>query len=137
MRALEHAARLERFPRRVAGSDAERRAASWPARELEASGREVVIEPVWGRPNWPLAHAWHMALALAGSLVEVSSPRVGGGLLLAALLFEFADAFTGRSPGRWLTRQSASQNVIALAPRADQKSNRKLRLVITANYDAG
>src|SRR5205823_940220 len=100
-------------------------------------GARVLIEQFWCRPNWRRTHAWHIALALAGSLTMVSSPRVGGALLLAALVFVLADALTGRSPGRWLTRQSASQNVVALPARDNHSSERNLRLVITANYDAG
>jgi hypothetical protein len=137
MRALEVAKALEGFSGRGAGTDAERRAAKWLARELEHGGREVAIEQFWGRPNWPLAHAWHVALALAGSLVEVSSPRTGGAMLLAALVFVLSDMFTGHSPGRWLTRQRASQNVVAL-PAPDRRSDTaSLRLILTANYDAG
>ncbi len=137
MRALQIAAKLEQFKGRSAGSDAERRAARWLADELGRDGREVVIEQFWCRPNWPLAHAWHVALALAGSLVEVSSPRVGGGLLLAALVFILVDVFTGQSPGRYLTRHRATQNVVA-APKADGRSSpADLRLLLTANYDAG
>jgi len=136
MRAREIAESLERFRRRGAGTDAERRAARWLAGELESTGREVLIEQFWCRPNWPLTHAWHIALAVAGSLTMVSSPRAGGALLLAALVFVLADEFIGQSPGRWLTRQSASQNVVAL-PRNSQASDQNLRLVITAGYDAG
>lgn len=137
MRALEIATRLEQFKGRGAGTDAERRAARWLADALAQDGREVEIEQFWCRPNWPLAHAWHAALALAGSLVEVSNPRVGGGLVLAALLFVLADVFTGRSPGRWLTRQRVSQNVVAAPLQSRQSPAGTLRLVLTANYDAG
>ena len=89
MRALEATAMLAAFERRGPGTDAERRAARRLARELSgpndpsdpndrsdpndpsAQGYKVTTEPFWCRPNWALAHAWHVALALAGSLVSV------------------------------------------------------------------
>jgi hypothetical protein len=117
MRATEAASRLESYAGRGPGTDAERRAARWLADELADGGREVAVETFWCRPSWALAHAWHVALALAGSLVSVASPRVGGALLLAALVFVVVDAITGASPGRRLTPARASQNVVAIAQR--------------------
>jgi hypothetical protein len=133
MGTADTVAGLAAFERRGAGSDAERRAARWLCSELEASGRDARLEPFWCRPNWPLAQLWHIALGLAGSLVAVSSPRVGGALLLVALLSVLADAVVGRSPGRRLSPERASQNVVSEAPTTDQR----VRLLITANYDAG
>jgi Peptidase family M28 len=126
---------LTGFERRGAGSDAERRAATWLAGELAAPEYPVRLEPFWCRPNWALAHAWHVALALAGSLVSVSAPSLGGALILLALLSALADEVLGISLGRRLTPERASQNVIA-APRGDDDPD-GVRLVITANYDAG
>ena len=137
MQAGHIASRLEQFPGRGAGTDAERRAAGWLAGELARGGRQISVETFWCRPNWALTHAWHAALALAGSLVSVSTPQVGGGLLLAALVFVVVDAMTGRSPGRWLTPQRASQNVVALPPARSNNDAPRLRLILTANYDAG
>jgi hypothetical protein len=135
MQASETAARLAGFGDRTPGSDAERRAAGWLADELAASGREVRVETFWCRPNWALAQSWHVTLALAGSLVSVGSPRVGIVLLVVALLAIVADAFTGISPGRRLTPERASQNVVAPAPQGGGQS--ATRLILTANYDAG
>ena len=126
---------LAEIERRGAGTDAERRAARSLGEELAASGREVAIEPFWCRPNWALAHVWHAALGLLGSLVAVGSPRVGGALILVALLSVIADALLGISPGRRLTPERASQNVIAPPP--DEGEAKRVRLIITANYDAG
>jgi hypothetical protein len=143
MRATETASRLERYAGRGAGTDAERRAAGWLAGELGGDGREVVVETFWCRPSWALAQAWHVALALAGSLVSVASPRLGGALLLAALVFVVLDALSGTSPGRRLTPARASQNVVAITPRApaiDPTADplaERTRLIVTANYDAG
>lgn len=136
MRAVETVAGLAAFERRGAGTDAERRAARWLARQLESPRRAVRIETFWCRPNWALAQAWHVALGLAGSLVSVGSPRVGGALVLAALLSLNADERLGVSPGRRLTREHASQNVIATPP-TKPTSQHAIRLIITANYDAG
>jgi hypothetical protein len=154
VRALEILRQLERFAGRGAGTDAERRAARWLADQLGEDGREAAVETFWCRPDWALAHAWHAALALAGSLVAVGSPRVGGGLLVAALAAIVCDALFGLSPGRWLTPERASQNVVApparraqrlLAPPRDHAASDAgeapqpppVRLILTANYDAG
>lgn len=134
MDAAETVTELTRFERRGAGTDAERRAALWLAGQLGGGGREALIEPFWCRPNWALTHMWHVALGLAGSLVSVSSPRVGGGLILLALLSVIADALLGFSPGRRLTLEHASQNVVS-PPLAGQRN--RVRLILTANYDAG
>jgi Peptidase family M28 len=133
MSTVDTVAGLSGFSRRGAGTNAERRAARWLCDELEKGGRDARLEPFWCRPNWALAQLWHVALGLVGSLVSVSSPRVGGALLLVALLSVIADAVTGRSPGRLLTPERASQNVVSEAP----DDERRVRLLITANYDAG
>jgi len=133
VQALDTAKRLERFKGRGAGSDAERRAALWLADELATSGRDVAVETFWCRPNWALAQAWHAALAMVGSLVMVASPRLGGGLLVAALVFIVFDAFLGVSPGRRLTPERASQNVVA---RPGEGPQHPIRLILAANYDA-
>lgn len=135
MRPLETVSALAAFERRGPGSDAERRAARWLAGELVAARYRVRIEPFWCRPSWALAHAWHVALALAGSLVSVSHPTLGLALLLIALLSIVADALIGVSPGRRLTPERASQNVVASPdPTAPTQA---ARLIVTANYDAG
>jgi len=135
MRAADIAKGLERFERRIAGSEAERRAANWLSDQLSSGGRETRIETFWCRPNWALAQAWHLLVAIAGSLVAVHHPRIGGALILIALIAVILDATLGISPGRRLTREHASQNIIAHAP-TGQRSKR-VRLIITANYDAG
>jgi hypothetical protein len=139
MRAAQTASRLEGFAGRGGGTDAERRAARWLADEIGAAGRESVVEPFWCRPSWAFAHAWHVALAIAGSLVAVASARVGGAMLLAALVFVILDELTGASPGRRLTPERASQNVIALPPPGPIAAGEgpRITLILTANYDAG
>jgi hypothetical protein len=142
MPAADTATALASFEGRGAGTDAERRAARWLAAQLEGAGRVVRIESFWCRPNWALAHSWHVLLALVGSLVSVSSPRVGGALVLAALISVIVDERLGVSPGRRLTLEHASQNVVSETTgratgqdRQDQAP--RVHLIITANYDAG
>jgi hypothetical protein len=134
MRPLEMTAMLAAIERRGPGTDAERRAARRLAQELTGAGYKVRTEPFWCRPNWALAHAWHVALALAGSVLSVSQPTVGAAMLGAALLSVLADGLTGVSPGRRLTPERASQNVVAQTAANDDTAT---RLIITANYDAG
>lgn len=135
MRPAELTRQLADFTGRGAGTDAERRAGLWLAERLRANGREVIVEPFWCRPNTALTHAWHAVLGLAGSLVAVSSPRVGAALLLVAALSVIADAVLGTSLGRRLTPESASQNIIGLPPKGTRK--RRVSIILTANYDAG
>lgn len=141
MRPAETIATLASFENRGAGSDAERRAAIELAsvldRERIVGRRETVLEPFWCRPNWALTHAWHAALGLAGSLVATTSARVGGAMVLVALLSLLADALTGVSLGRRLTPERASQNVISEGSPGPGDEHNRVRLVITANYDAG
>ena len=93
------------------------------------AGRSVRIEPFWCRPNWAATHAWHVLLGLIGSLVSVNSPRIGGAIVLAALLSVIVDERLGVSPGRRLTFERASQNVLAMpaqpeGPDDERTSNR-------------
>jgi hypothetical protein len=126
---------LADFAGRGGGTDAERRAGLWLAERLRANGREVIVEPFWCRPNTAMAHAWHAVLGLAGSLVAVSSARVGAALLLVAALSVIADVLLGVSLGRRLTPESASQNIVGLPPKGTRR--KRVSLVLTANYDAG
>jgi hypothetical protein len=155
MSVAETVAGLTAFPSRGAGTDAERRAAAWLAHEVASPGREVTVETFWCRPNRALAQAWHVALALAGSLVMVSHPTVGGALVLAALVCLALDALAGVSPGRRLTPEHASQNVVSVpasaadpaepadaadpadAAGAADLADRAVRVLVTAPYDAG
>src|SRR5262249_42310796 len=102
--------------------------------DLARPGRDVGIEPFWCRPNTAAAHTWHVALAIAGSLIAIPSHTVGAVLIAIALVSIVADATTGMSLGRRLTLEHASQNVVATSP---GKSAHPVRLIITANYDAG
>jgi hypothetical protein len=135
MAATETLSGLTAFTGRGAGTDAERRAAKWLAGELAHGRGRTRIETFWCRPNWALAHSWHVLLGLAGSLVSVGAPRVGGALILVALLSLLADVTLGWSLGRRLTPERASQNVI-FTPAAAQEGS-PVRLILTAHLDAG
>jgi hypothetical protein len=137
MRTEEMIDSLTGFRGRGAGTDAERRAALWLAGELRDRRREAELESFWCRPNWPLAHAWHVALGLAGSLLAVHHARLGAVLILVALLCELADHALGLSPGRRLTPERASQNVVSSPVVRDAGTEPRVRLIITANLDAG
>jgi hypothetical protein len=135
MSSAETVSGLAAFDQRGAGTDSERRAALWLADRLADSGREVLVETFWCRPNWALAQLWHGVLALIGSLVAVHNPRVGGVLVLVALMSTVCDAVFGTSLGRRLTPERASQNVVALPPVSARR--RRVALILTAGYDAG
>jgi Peptidase family M28 len=135
MPATQTAAQLTEFSRRGAGTNSERLAAAWLRDEAESGQREATIETFWCRPNWALAHSWHLLLGIAGSLVMVSNPTLGGALVLVGLVCILADWLTGRSPGRRLTPERASQNVVSHPPSAP--ADERLHLIVTANYDAG
>jgi hypothetical protein len=139
MSAADTLSGLSAFPGRGAGTDAERRAALWLAERAASPGRTARVQTFWCRPNRALAHAWHVALALAGSVVMVSDPTIGGALALAALACVALDAVTGVSPGRRLTPEHASQNVVSepVASDAASAAPAALALIVTAPYDAG
>ena len=142
MSAMQTAAQLTEFARRGAGTDAERRAALWLREETQSRRREATIETFWCRPNWALAHSWHLVLGIGGSLVMVSDPGLGGALVLVALISIVTDWLAGRSPGRRLTPERASQNVVgrslvAARPAAGPDAGEHICLIVTANYDAG
>jgi hypothetical protein len=118
--------------RRGPGSDAERRAARHLEGRLRELGRDVEVEPIEVRPAHQLTYAVLAIVSLAGSLVSVSSPAVGVGLGLAALLATLGEA-TGRLPlARRLTGRRASQNVVSRA-----SADRGATLILAAHYDSG
>ncbi len=139
MGAVETIHGLAAFERRAGGSDTERRAAGWLRGELQAGGSDVRIETFWCRPNSALAHASHIGLGLAGSLLTVASARIGGFLVLVALISLVADALLGVSLGRRLTPERASQNVVSTSGPGHRGTDAatRVRLIVTANYDAG
>lgn len=136
MDIAEVIARLSAVPGRGPGTDAERRAARWLQDEIRSTGREAELETHWVRPSWALAHAGHAALAVAGSVLAVRAP-VAGLVVLAAVLASVLLEGAGRSGLlRRLTLERATQNVVSPPPPGAADPAR-VRLVITAHYDAG
>ena len=133
MAAADTVAALTAFTGRGGGTDAERRAARWLAGAIAGRQRTAQVDTFWSRSDWAVAQAWHVALALAGSLISIGSPALGGALVLAAIACIVLDGLTGVSPGRRLSPERASQNIISPAPGPP----RAVRLIVCANYDAG
>jgi hypothetical protein len=138
MDALETVKGLAAFAARAPGSDAERRAARWLAKRLRDANRETETETQWVRPQWPVVYAFHVALAIAGSVVSVDQPAIGAGILGATLVSCALDVAGRAYLLRRLTPRRATQNVIAPAPAASgATTDGPLRLVISAHYDVG
>ena len=67
------------FEGRLAGTDAERRAANRLAERLRELGRRAEVEPTYVHPQSALVHAAHCLLGFAGSLVAIAVPALGFG----------------------------------------------------------
>jgi hypothetical protein len=117
---------------RVAGSDAERRAAQALRRRLSELGREADIQPLSVFPAWHLTHALHALLGIVGSLIAVAQPVVGSALVLVALVSILGDVTGAFHLVRRLTGRRASQNVVS--PGGTDAPG---TLVLVAHYDAG
>ncbi|HKG85999.1 MAG TPA: hypothetical protein VKB16_23060, partial [Beijerinckiaceae bacterium] len=120
------------FEGRRAGTDAERRAASWLATRLRMGGRRAVVEPTYVHPQYGLVHALHCALGFAGSLVAIVQPAVGFGLVLAAAVSMYLDLNGRFYLARRLFFRRASQNVVG----SGKSPNAPARLFICAHYDS-
>jgi Peptidase family M28 len=120
------------FEGRLAGTDAERRAANRLAERLREQGRRVELEPTYVHPQVALVYALHCAVGFAGSLVSVAIPALGFGLVLFAATSLYLD-LNGRF---YLLRRvffrRLSQNVVARGDRPKAPA----RLLITAHLDA-
>src|SRR4051812_49697237 len=80
------AARIEAIDGRLAGTDAERRAAAACAAELRASGRRPRTQTLWFRPQRMVPRAIESAAAVAGSIGSASHPPGGFGVAGRALV---------------------------------------------------
>jgi hypothetical protein len=130
---MEVIRRLCSFEGRRAGTDAERRAASWLAERLRQGGRRVAVEPTYVHPQYGLVHGFHCALGFAGSLVAIIQPAVGFAIVLAAAASMYLDLNGRFYLARRLFFRRASQNVVARGKRPKAPA----RLFICAHYDAG
>jgi hypothetical protein len=117
---------------RPPGSDAERRAARHLFDRLEELGREVVVEPFAVWPAWPVAYAFNAIVAVVGSVLSVSSAKLGTALVLLATALTFLD-LSGITPTtRRLLGRRASQNVVSWGAR-----DKPGALLLVAHYDSG
>jgi hypothetical protein len=128
---METVRRLCSFEGRLAGTDAERRAANWLAERLRELGRRADVEPTYVHPQWALIAAAHCLLALAGSLVALELPPVGFAIVLLTAASLYLDLNGRLYLLRRLFFRRASQNVVSRGSRPEAPG----RLVITAHYD--
>jgi hypothetical protein len=124
--------RLCSFEGRRAGTDAERRAANYLAERLREAERRVEVEPTYVHPQYPLVHAVHCLLGIAGSLASLQVPALGFALVLAAALSMYLDLNTRLYLVRRLFFRRASQNVLSRGPQPDAPA----RVILCAHYDA-
>jgi Peptidase family M28 len=129
---MEVIRRLCSFERRRAGTDAERRAANYLAGRVREGGRRVEIDPTYVHPHYPLVHAVHCLLAIAGSLASLEIPALGFALVLLAAVSMYLDLNTRFYLVRRLFFRRASQNVVSRGRRPDAPA----RLILCAHYDA-
>jgi acetylornithine deacetylase/succinyl-diaminopimelate desuccinylase-like protein len=120
------------FEGRLAGTDAERRAANRLAERLREQGRKVAVEPTYVHPQLGLVYALHCAVGFAGSLVSVDVPALGFALVLLAATSMYLDMNARFYLLRRIFFRRASQNVIARGNDAYAPA----RLFITAHLDA-
>ena len=116
---------------RVAGSDAERRAAQHLVGRLREMGREADAEPTRILPNHAVTHAVHALLGVLGSILSVFMPAAGAALLLLTAISAFGDLTGSFQLVRRLTGRRASQNVVS-----PEDGDKPGRLVLMAHYDA-
>lgn len=120
------------FEGRLAGADAERRAADRLGERLRRMGRPAEVEPTYVHPQYGLVHAAHCALGFAGSLAAVEIPALGFGLVLLAATSMYLDLNYRLYLIRSLFFRRASQNVLSRGSRPGAP----LRLILSAHLDA-
>jgi Peptidase family M28 len=119
------------FEGRLAGTDAERRAANWIAKRLRDRGRRAEVEPTYVHPQYGLVHAAHCALGFAGSLAAIAQPAVGFAVVLATAVSVYLDVNARFYIVRRLFFRRASQNVVSPGKRPEAPA----RVLICAHYD--
>jgi hypothetical protein len=125
-------ARLAAIAGRGACTDAERRASALLRDELRDRRRAARLEPHWVRPQWPAAWALHAALGVVGSLIAVSLPALGLGILVVTLVSYVLDV-TGRAH---LLRSAFPRRATQVVVSDPPTSSSPVRLVIAAGVDA-
>jgi hypothetical protein len=130
---METVEELCSFEGRLAGTDAERRAANRLAERLRSLGRRAEAEPAYVHPQAPLVWAAHCALGFAGSLAAVAEPAAGFAVVLLAATSLYLDLNARFYLLRHLFFRRASQNVVSPGSNPDAPA----RLMLVAHYDAG
>lgn len=120
------------FKGRLAGTDAERRAALRIAERLRGLGRRAELEPIFVHPQYGYVHAAHCALGFVGSLVAIEIPALGFALVLVAATSMYLDLNYRFYLIRRLFFRRASQHVVSPGRRPDAPA----RLVLCAHLDA-
>ena len=114
----------------MAGSDAERRAATHLEGRLGEIGRDAAVEPISVFPAWHLTHAIHAVLAITGSVLSVAQPVVGTAIAAFALVSIVGDGTGAFHLVRRFTGRRASQNVVSM-----EDGDKRGTLVLVAHYD--
>ena len=120
------------FEGRLAGTDAERRAANRLAQRLRESGRKAEVEPIYVHPQYGLVHTVHCLLGFVGSLISISIAPLGFGLVLVAATSTYLDLNYRLYLVRSLLFRRASQNVVSPGSRPGAPAC----LVLCAHVDA-
>ena len=119
------------FEQRLAGTDAERRAANAMAARLRTQGRRAETESIYVHPQAPLVWALHCVLASAGSVLSISVPIAGFAIVLVATTAFYFDLNTRRHFLRFLFFRRASQNVVSRGSNPDAPT----KLILSAHVD--
>lgn len=117
-------------PRR-AGSEAERRAARYIQRRLEAAGRPVEVEPFRMRAGYAAANLLHAIAGVVASVLAVYVPTAGLALAFVTTISAFGDLTGAFYLTRRLLPVRASQNVVS-----DEDTGKPGLFVVVAHYDA-
>lgn len=127
----ETIAELCSFEHRLAGSDAERRAANAMVRRLRSIGRRTEVEAIYVHPQAPLIWAAHCLIAFAGSLAAVQAPVAGFAAVLFASTSLYLDLNGRFHILRRLFFRRASQNVVS----PGRNPGASARLILAAHLD--
>lgn len=119
------------FENRLAGTDAERRAANAMSKRLRAMGRDAGLDAIYVHPQAPLVWAAHCFIAFAGSLAAVEVPAAGFAAVLVAATSFYLDLNTRTHLLRNLFFRRASQNIVS--PGSNPKA--PARVILAAHLD--
>ncbi len=124
---------IDECPRRLIGSDDERRAQEILADEFRQRGFEPATEPFQYNENLYKVLALHFGLGVAGSVLFLFSPFLALAAHLLPAVSYLLDSTKQASILRELFPKVSSRNVVVNAP---AETDRKLRVVLIAHADA-